>query len=106
MGDLIDERRLSELLALLYEPLVEETSLARKAVWLLGHLTDTGDNLGMGGTLSLMGMVWASYQFLSRHDGRQGGIAIRQERSNMARRQVRLVLVLLFFRLPFRIVWL
>ncbi|KUH59334.1 hypothetical protein HF885_09835 [Olsenella umbonata] len=66
--DLVDERRLSELLSLLYEPPVEGMSLARRAVWLLGHLADADDGLGMDGALSLMGMTRASYQFLSRHD--------------------------------------
>ena len=66
--DLVDERRLSELLALLYEPPVEGMSLARRSVWLLGHLADADDGLGMDGALSLMGMTRASYQFLSRHD--------------------------------------
>lgn len=66
--DLIDERRLSELLSLLYEPPVEGMSLARRAVWLLGHLVDADDGLDMDGALSLMGMTRASYQFLSRHD--------------------------------------
>lgn len=43
-------------------------SLARRSVWLLGHLADADDGLGMDGALSLMGMTRASYQFLSRHD--------------------------------------
>lgn len=66
--DLVDERRLSEPLALLYEPPVEGLSLARRAAWLLGHLLEADDGLGVDGALSLMGMTRASYEFLSRHD--------------------------------------
>lgn len=66
--DLLDERRLSELLALLYEPPVEALSLARKTTWLLGHLMAADESLGMEQALGAMGMTRASYLFLSRHD--------------------------------------
>lgn len=66
--DLLDERRLSELLALLYEPPVEALSLARKSTWLLGHLMAADESLGMEEALRAMGMTRTSYLFLSRHD--------------------------------------
>ena len=66
--DLVDERRLGELLSLLYEPPVEAMSLARKAVWMLGHLMGDEGGIGEVDTLRMMGMTKGSYLFLSGHD--------------------------------------